>query len=394
MAAPLPLEEVLARVQTAAPERRAALERTVAARGSLLQAGRLPNPLFEVRAENWRLTSEGISTTDPSLDLFATVSQPIELGGKRARRQAVAAADAAAADAELRQTERQLTLDTARLYLAAVRARELGHYLSENRHELEPLLDSMQRRVARGYAAEADLMKLRAEAARVDAQRAQARLDLDRAVVTLGAALAEAGPVDAARLVEPALVPPVAGSPPELAARIVDTLPEVVASRARIERGRQTLRLERAQRLPDPLLTAGYKRTAEADTLVTGVVVPIPVFNTNAGNIQRAAAEERSAALEHQALVRRLTAELVSLVASARDLTARARRIEEELLEPAHVARTAARATFRETGTNVLQLVDAERVHADAHRDALDLKLEAYARSFEIELDLAEVSPR
>ncbi len=35
-----------------------------------------------------------------------------------------------------------------------------------------------------------------------------------------------------------------------------------------------------------------------------------------------------------------------------------------------------------------------ERVHADAHRDALDVKLEAYARSFEIELDLAEVSPR
>jgi len=389
-AAPLPLEDVIERVQRVAPQRRAAAERVDAARGALYQAGRFPNPLLEARAENVRIDSNGFTAGNPPLDFFATLSQPVELGGKRGKRQAVATAELAATGAELRLTERQVTLDAMRLYVAAVRARELVHYLGENRAELEPLLTTMQRRVSEGYTPEADLAKLRAEAARVDAQLAQARLELERAVVALAIDMGDVTPVTPARLVEPPLIDPPAGDAMTLAERIVAAQPLMQATQARVDRARETVRLEKAQRIPNPLVTGGYKRVDDRNTMVMAVVVPIPVLDTNAGNIERAMAEERAAAFDLDTLRRQLTAEATALVVSARDLTSRARRIEEDLVEPAHIARQAARSTFREVGTNILGLVDAERVHTEAHRDALDLALEAFARTYEIRVALPQ----
>ena len=391
---PLPLEDVIERVQKVAPQRRAAADRVDAARGALYQAGRFPNPLLEARAENVRIDSNGFTAGNPPLDFFALLSQPVELGGKRAKREAVASAELQATGAELRLTERQVTLDTMRLYVAAVRARELVHYLGENRADLEPLLEVMQKRVREGYTPEADLAKLRAEAARVDTQLAQARLELDRATVTLGIAMTDPTPLAPARLVEPPLIDIPTGNTEELAARIVAAQPLIQATQARVDRAKETVSLEKAQRIPNPLVTGGYKRVDDRNTMVMGVVVPIPVLDTNAGNIERAMAEERAAAFDLDALRRQLTADAVALIIGARDLTARARRIEQDLVEPAHVARQAARTTFREVGTNILGLVDAERVHTEAHRDALEITLEAFARSYEVQLALPQDTPK
>ncbi|MCK6553815.1 TolC family protein [Candidatus Binatia bacterium] len=392
--APLPLAAAIARVERVAPQLRAAADRVDAARGALHQAGRFPNPLFEARAENVRVDSNVFTAGNPPLDFFALLSQPVELGGKRSTRTAVAAADLQASGAELELAERQVKLDTMRLYLAAVRARELAAYFAENRTELDPLLEVVRRRVVQGYTAAADLAKLQAEAARVDSQLAQARFDLERSTLALGVNMGDDTPVAPARLVEPPLIDLPPESADVLAARIVEAQPLLRATRARLERAHETVRLQKARRIPDPLVTGGYKRVDDRDTIVMGVVVPIPVLDTNAGNIERALAEERAAAADIEALRRQLAAEAMALIAGARGLTERARRIDADLVEPAHVARQAARSTFRELGSNVLALVDAERVHTEAHRDALDVTLEAIARAFEVQVDLpAELAP-
>ena len=54
-------------------------------------AGRLPNPLVEVRTENWTLSDR---PTSPDLDVFAVLTQPIELGSKRDTRRRLASAKA------------------------------------------------------------------------------------------------------------------------------------------------------------------------------------------------------------------------------------------------------------------------------------------------------------
>jgi cobalt-zinc-cadmium efflux system outer membrane protein len=390
---PLSLSEAIARVQAVAPQRRAAQARAEAATGVLYQAGRLPNPSIDIREENLNPSGGNRAPLDQTIDVFAVFNQPIETGGKRAARTAAAAAEVVAARAGVRQAERDLTIVTVHLYLSALQAYVFTKVLTNNRDDLQPLVAAMTRRVEEGYAAEADLMKFRAEAARLDTQLARARLEFDRNVTALGTLLALPGHINGSRLVEPPLIDPPTGDPSELAQHIVEHRPEIVAARARLEKARHTLELEQARRFPDPSVTAGYKRTGGENTLVAGVIVPLPLFDQNTGNIERAMAEERAATLDLDALTNQLTAETVSLILSAQELTDRARQIDQQLLAPAEVVRNAARSAFREGAANILQVVDAERVYTDARREALGLKLDAYLRSFEARLLIEEERP-
>lgn len=389
---PFPLVAAIERVQAVSPHRQAAQARADAARGALYQASRLPNPSLDVREENLNFNSGRHAPVDQTVDVFAILSQPIEIGGKRAARTAIAASDVAAAHTAIQQTERELTLETVRLYLAALRAYSLINILTTNRDQLQPLIASMTRRVEEGYTAEADLMKFHTEAARLDTEIARVKLDFSHAATGLAALLDFSTTISGARLVMPTLLDPPAGDPAELARQVVDRRPELVAAQTRLERARHTLILEKARRLPDPSFIAGYKRTAGEDTLVTGVVVPLPVFDHNIGNIDRAIAEEQAAALELEALRKQHQAAITSLIQASQELTERVRIIDQQLLLPATIVRNAARSSFREGAANILQLVDAERVYTDAQKGTLELKLDAYAKTFEARLLVTEES--
>jgi cobalt-zinc-cadmium efflux system outer membrane protein len=379
-------------VQAVSPLRQAAQARADAARGALYQASRLPNPSLDVREENLNFNSGSHAPIDQTVDVFAVLTQPIETGGKRAARTAIAEADVATAHASIRLAERELTLETVRLYLAALRAYSLINILTTNRDQLQPLIAAMTRRVEEGYTAEADLMKFHTEAARLDTEIARVKLDFSRAAIELATLLDFPSAILGDRLVMPPPLDPPVGDPVELARQSVDRRPELVTAQTRLDRARHALTLEKARRLPDPSFIAGYKRTAGEDTLVTGVIVPLPLFDRNTGNIDRAIAEEHAAALELEALRKQQQAALTALIQAAQELTERARHIDQQLLLPAATVRNAARSSFREGAANILQLVDAERVYTDAQRDALELKLDAYVKTFEARLLATEES--
>jgi cobalt-zinc-cadmium efflux system outer membrane protein len=389
-ASPFSLTDAIERVRTVSPQRRAAQARAEAAQGALFQASRLPNPVLDVHEENLNFHSGRRAPVDQTVDVFAVISQPIETGGKRAARTAVAAADVATAHAAIRQAERELTLETARLYLAALRSHTLADILTTNRDQLQPLIAAMTRRVEEGYTAEADLMKFRTEAARLDTAIVRARLDFTQAATALAALLDFPSIVPGARLVIPPLPDPPMGDPVELTRQAVARRPEIIAAQTRLDRARHALTLEKARRLPDPSFIAGYKRTGGEDTLVTGVVVPLPLFDQNIGNIDRAVAEEHAAALELEALRKHHQAAAAALLLAARDLTEQVRQVDQHLLAPAAIVRNAARSSFREGAADILHLVDAERVYTETQREALELKLEAYAKTFEARLLVME----
>jgi cobalt-zinc-cadmium efflux system outer membrane protein len=366
--------------------RRAAGARVEAARGALDQASRLPNPTVDIRQENLPLTGGERVPLDEFVDVFAVFNQPIELGGKRAARRAVATAELDVAVAGVSEVERELTLQTVRVYLAALQAHLLINVLTESREGFQIHMDTMSQRVTAGYAAEADLMKFRTEAARFDIELVRTRLEFGRNAEALGSLVGSETPIAGKRLREPTLLDPPRGNVEDLVRHALDKHPGVIAARARLERARQALALERSRQIPDVTVAAGYKRTGGDNTLVTGVLVPLPLFDRNAGNIEQALAEERAATFELDALSRQQTVELKALLLAAQELTGRAHDVEVQLLQPAEVVRKAARSAFREGAANILQLVDAERMYTDTQREALQLKLDAYAKAFEARL--------
>ncbi len=348
-------------------------------------AGRLLNPLIDVRVENFSL---GGRSTLPN-DVFAVVSQPFELGGKRGLRLDIAGAELDVARAGLQTTDWQIALRTTHLYIQGLKARGLLETLTTNRESLTALIDTMRRRVNEGMAAEADLLKFETESARMDIDILRAAVDLQRSLSSLTYVIGASAPIEASQLVEP---PPIA--PPSLDTATLTSAvarhPELRLATARVQRSQQIAALERARRIPDPVVTAGYKRTAGFDTAVAGVTMSVPLFDSNGSASARAGGEARAAAVERDALASRLASDAAALIATAQALSNRSSRAARELLEPADVVRNAARASFQEGSTDVLRLIDAERVHSDVRRAALELRLEALVAAIEARFAIGE----
>ena len=340
-------------------------------------AGRLADPTLELAVENWRPGADGfVASSD--LDVFAVVTQPLDLFTRRGRKaQARGESDEAAAGAL--RTEQDVQLDTVRRYLEAWRGRELVAALEAQEGNLATIVSAMEKRVEEGYAAGADLLRFRAEAARAANHRARARIDLERVEAEL--AFLVGRPVDGLGLEKPDLPPPPGGSPEALARQALAYRPDVAAARARAARAHGTMSLEKSRRYPDLALAGGYKRTAGLDTAVVGLVATVPVFERNGRAVARAEADARAALLELEAAVTRAGAEAAILVRAARSLQARLARLDEDLVHPAEEARRSALAAFREGATDVLRVVDAERTNTEARREALDLTVEAFLAS-------------
>ncbi len=392
-APPVTLEQTIARILARSPARAAAVAAAEGAAAAARVSGALPNPTIEVAAENWRFGNwhwTPLPTGEPALDFFTIVSQPIELGGRRSARRTIAEADRRQADARLVQVERGLVLETARLYLSAVRAREDLTALVANQQELDTLQRAMAARVAEGMAPGADLAKFQAELVRVDIQIIRARIELRRSLARLDALSGMDTPLVPEQLVVPVVPVVPAGPPAELAVLAVDRSPDLAAARARESRAEGSLNLERSRRLPDLSVAGGYKRTDGYDTAVAGVSVSVPLFDRNAYGVAAAAGGVRVATLESADVAERVRADALAAITAARQLADQATRIDTDVLKPAEIVRQAARVAFREGATDILNLVDAERVYLEAHREALQLRLDAAAAAIEARLLLGE----
>ncbi|MCL4821021.1 MAG: TolC family protein [Vicinamibacteria bacterium] len=373
----LTLTDAVALARAHSPLAAAARAQAEGAERAAKAAGRLADPTLELVAENWRSGDESfVAGTD--LDLFAVVTQPLDLftrGGRKAQ----ARGESEEAAAERRRAEQDVELATVRRYLEVWRGRELLAALDAQAGNLKDIVTAMERRVGEGYAAEADLLRFRAEGARAANQLARARIEQQRAEAEL--AFLVGRPVEGLRVVRPDLPPPPGGDPEALAEQALARRPDVAAARARAARARGTMSLERARRHPELALSGGYKRTAGLDTVVVGVVTTVPVFDRNGRAVARAEADARAAELDLQAMLDRARAEAAILVRAARELELRLARLDDDLVRPAEEARRSALAAFREGASDVLRVVDAERTNTEARREALDLTVEAFLAS-------------
>ncbi len=387
--APVTLNDAVTQARAASPLLGAARSQAEGTADASRLVARLPNPTFDFRMEN--MGSSAPSGVLPR-DVFAEVSMPIELNGRRGLRRSIAAADRDVAAGHLQSASYDVSVRTVQAYLQALKARALVETLAANRDGLAGLIETMTRRVAEGVAPESDLLRFQTESARMDIDVAKAGLELERSLNLLAFVMGSPAPIAAAQLVEP---PPAA--PPALddaaLAQAVARHPDVATAAARVTRAQQLTALERSRTVPDPIVVAGYKRTAGFDTALAGISVSVPLFERSKAATARAEGDERAAMADRAAVARRLTADAVSLIATARVLSERSTRAARELLAPADVVRNAARSAFREGAADVVRLLDAERVYSDVRRVALELRLDALAAALEVRLAMGEDLP-
>ena len=222
------------------PSIHAARERAARMAAMVPQEGALPDPMLKVGAE--RMASADV-------DGMVEVEQTLPFPGKRRASAGAAERDAAAAEAEIRALELQLTQQVHSAWWDLHLAGHTAKLTRENRAVLEAVRDAVDARVAADQARQADQIRLSNELAMIDLDLAEARQLEDTARARLNSLLNRpaGAPIQASR----SIAIPTTASLESLLARAQSQHPEVVAAERRADAFRHRLRRAELEQYPD-----------------------------------------------------------------------------------------------------------------------------------------------
>ena len=344
------------------PRLATAAARVAVTEGLRIQAGLGPNPRLFLQSENTRFSSSPSFSYPRDADSYAFIGQTIETGGKRHRRVELAIGHVRLSELEHQLQRRQIVSRVSLAYWAAAGAARSRDLLQQEVASFERVVQFHRDRVREGAAPEIDLMRIEVERDRLIASARTATLDAERARIAL---FREMGKTEFPS-VEFADIPetprPVALLTMEA---VLEGRPEMRISRAAVEQARANLRLQQANAKIDPDTQLGYKRTAGFNTLFASIQIPLPVRNRNQGQIEAAVADIRvaeSSLASTAALVRSdLETALKEYESRQNLLTETLRPMRDRADEVFRIAD----AAYREGGSDILRLLDAERTRIE-----------------------------
>ncbi len=355
------------------------------ARGRLKQAGARPNPSVSTEYTTQRLT-----TGEEEYDFAIEYSQPLEMGGKRSKRQRLARLELERAEREYAYREAQLTAQLRSSFAEALAAIESARLTEQQLHLNEQILRAIEARLSAGDASQLERNLLRAEHNRLKAQLvlAEARLKLSFAGLKALAGLEQTVPL---RL---------RGSLQDYSFDFTATLEglqeiallhrqDLEGLRLAEEEAEARLELARAEAVPDLTIFGRYgqdnsvfedtligKLTDPDKSLSFGVSVPLPLFNRNRGNIAAEASARVQARHLREAGAQQVAREVAEALARLEAAQASLKVYEQELLPVARENLHILRAAY-ELGEQQLldvlseqrRLLEAEQLYIEALKE-------------------------
>ena len=345
------------------PQLLGAAARVDAANGFRQQSNLAPNPRLFLQSENSRFWGNPPFSYLQNADTYAFVAQTIETGGKRDRRVALATENVRRSELEMQLYRRQVISRVSAVYWAAAGAERVRDLLQQEVTSFERLVQFHRDRVREGAAPEVDLLRIEVERDRLMSSASTATQDAERTRIALFREMgqAEFPGIEFADALEAAHSVGFLALDQVLQQRV-----EMKLAREGVDQARANLRLQQANALPDPDLHLGYKRTAGFDTLYAAVQIPLPIRNRNQGQIEAAAAEIKAAESSVAASEMLIRSELEI---ARRDYESRQKLLDEtlrQMRDRADEVYQIVDAAYRETGSDILRLLDAERTKIES----------------------------
>ena len=373
-APPLTLAAAIRAALADNPEIQVARREIEISRGARLQAEARPNPTLAAQLEDPRRDNRTHTVL---------LSQPFELGGQRAARIEASerAIDIARVQLEARRAELRASV-TAAFFVALI---------SQDRVRLaRDSLDLAARgslaagnRVRAGKVAPLEETRARVAEAGVRLELVQAQGDLRTQRQQLGALLGR--PALDQALDGDALALPALPSEAAVEARLAEA-PASRQARLQVRRLAALAELERARRIPDLTVTAGGQRDVALgrNQAIVGISVPLPLFDTNRGNIAEALSRRDQAEDQADAIALRLRSDAATARQRHANALAEVETLRGDILPGALTAVTAATTGFEFGKFGFLDVLDAQRTLllarsqylralAEAHRAVTDL---------------------
>jgi len=330
---PLTLDIVLEQVRSASPEvRRAALE-TRARKADAVQAGRALNPSIGLEVENFS-GSGPLGGFDQS-ETTVSIEQTFQLGGKRAKRQRAAQANATLGAAECSVILRETELEAALLLYNLMAASQVADLAAQAADLADTLLETVSKRVEAGAAAPPEQSRARADSAALRAAVYQAHADVEQKRYDLAALWGSSDP----QFALPENGRTGLSDPQSESAR------EVTHPKIDVAVASETARLAdrdvaRASAVPDLTVSAGIRQFEETgeNAFVVGVRVPVPLFDRNRDAARAAGYRADAERLNRRAVEAKLLASQRAAVAQVRAARERLSLLENEALPAARSA--------------------------------------------------------
>ncbi|HQX78117.1 MAG TPA: TolC family protein [Steroidobacteraceae bacterium] len=340
------------------PDLRASAFELSAAQARSVQANLRPNPELALELENFGGSGEASDTG--ALETTLSLSQVLELGGRRALRRNSAAAGLEVASIEQQARELDVLAEVAARFIDVVASQEQEQLAVESVRLAQFTLDSIDGRVAAGRSPLAEQSRARIALTRARIERRQAASELGTARHVLAASWGSPEPdftTARAALFELRAVDPV-----QTLIDRLDASPDLAryASEARLREAE--LRLARVQARPNLAVSLGLRRLEETgDTaLVAGISLPLAFSDRNQAAIREAQVRlDQTGALAAAARVRARA----SLLALYQQVSADRERVEtlrKEALPQAQLALEQTRGGYERGRFSFLDLITAQ----------------------------------
>lgn len=366
---PLTLPAALALADGAHPELTAVRHDLLAEDGTVQQAGLLPNP---------SLSLERVDTRRDTRETTIQLSQPLELGGKRAARVQAAQRGREGVAALLAQRRAEVRAETAAAWFAVLAAQEQLRLAQQASDLALRAATATGRRVVAGKVSPVEETRAQVAASTV-------KLDLIKAhstLVTSRAKLAALWSNPAPRFEKVAGEIGMLAELPSLETQraLLAQAPTMQVARAELEHRQALARVELSRRTPDVALNIGSKRSEELGRTqaVFGVSVPLPLFDRNQGAVLATARQVDKARDGVAAASSRLEAELVAAREEYSSARAQAMALQSEILPRALSAYEAASTGFEYGKFGFLDVLDAQRTLLQAQSHYLTTLADAH----------------
>lgn len=355
-------------------------------------AGLRPNPEIQVQTEN--VAGSGDYRGVRSAETTASLALPIELGGKRSARIAVADSRSNRARIDAAIALADLNLRISQSYIEAATAERRVDVARQQAEIAGNAFRAARIRVTAGAGAPIDQQ-------RADVLRINANLGLERAIreaeVARGNLARLIGqPIDGA--LDLAWFDRIGGYGPSMQLASDGTL-ALAAAQADVTTAGAQVRLARSQRVPDITISAGARRLAQTNDMaaVVGIAIPFPVFNNGSAAVSQARAEQDRADANRRLAIIEAEQAIAGAQAQLANAAATARSTGGPGLAAALEAARIARVGYAQGKFSQLDLLEAERTLAEtraAFTDALAGYHDAEARLERLTAPAPEVGER
>jgi cobalt-zinc-cadmium efflux system outer membrane protein len=355
----------------------------------IIQARLKPNPVLSAGGNYLDVLGSGFdpvrSAAGPT-EVNARIDYLIERGRKRQERVAVAEAAKAVSQLELLNSTRTLILDVQNGFTEVLLAKENLELARASLESFNRIVAVNRTRVDSGDLAKVELVRSEVAALQFRNQVRQSEMRLRLAKNRLQALMGRtvfapdfdiAGDLRRDRLLL---------QQPEILQAALAARPDLDALRRDQARSQSEVRLQLAQGKVDYSIGAGYNRQINVgtgqrgDSLGVFISLPLPVYNRNQGEIERAKQEQA----QIQARIRSLEQEIAAEVANAYEQYSTAKAllesIEADMLEQAGRVREVIDFSYRRGEATFVELLDAQRTFNETMQGLNEARAE-YARS-------------